>query len=267
MTQLLEVGPLRVAYTQMGAGPALLLLHGGEGSHHMFDAVMPLLAKNFNVFAYDQRDCGETQGPAAVSSLRELAGDAADFLRAVGVDRAHVYGSSFGGRIAQTLAIEHPDVVDRLVLGATWPLSFALADLSPNITDILRLRAGLPETSSELAEYFLPVSFLETRPELRNLFSAATPTTARAQRRGQAIDDNPPLDISRIRAPTLVLIGEVDRVVPPSVTLGLAERLPRAQVASMAGVGHAAVLQAPDVVSRQVTEFCLDPRPTFKGRP
>ncbi len=259
MTKVLEVGPLRVAYTQMGAGPALLLLHGGEGSHHMFDAVMPLLSRHFNVLAYDQRDCGETQGPSTASSLRELAGDAAAFLRAAGLERAHVYGSSFGGRIAQTLAIEYPDVVDRLVLGATWPLSHALADLSPNIADILRLRAGLPETSSELAAYFLPASFLETRPELRNLFRAATPATARAQRRAQAIDDNPPHDISRIRASTLVLIGEVDRVVPPSVTLGLAERVPHAQVVTMEGVGHAAVLQAPDLVSNHVTRFCLNP--------
>lgn len=258
MSQRLEVGPLRVACTQMGVGPPLLLLHGGEGGQPMFDAVMPLLARHFTVLAYDQRDCGETEGPATASGLRELAGDAADFLRAVGVERAHVYGTSFGGRVAQTLAIEHPDVVDRLVLGATWPLSFALADLSPNIADILRLRAGLPETSGELAAYFLPDSFLETRPELRKLFRAATPATARAQRRAQAIDDNPPLDVSRIRASTLVLIGEVDRVVPPSVTLGLAQRLPRAQVVTLAGVGHAAVLQAPDEVAREVTRFCLD---------
>src|SRR5215216_5721233 len=87
-----------VAGTRTGSGPPLVLLHGAEGSHRMFDTLVPHLAAHFDVIAYDQRDCGETENPPTESTLADLADDVRSLLRVLGFDSAHVYGTSFGGR-------------------------------------------------------------------------------------------------------------------------------------------------------------------------
>ncbi len=86
----------------------------------MFDALIDRLGANFTVFAYDQRDCGHTENPPVSYTLADLGDDAAGFIAALGLPRAHIYGSSLGGLVAQSLAARHPDRVDRLVLGNTW---------------------------------------------------------------------------------------------------------------------------------------------------
>src|SRR5258708_39360820 len=96
-------GPL-IAFERNGEGPPLLLLHGAEADHSMFDAFARLLAEHFTVIAYDQRDSGATRNPPEPYGLGELADDAAALIAALGHPRAHVFGASLGGVIAQALA-------------------------------------------------------------------------------------------------------------------------------------------------------------------
>src|SRR4051794_30254452 len=107
-------GGVRVACTVTGSGPPLVLMHGAEGSHRMFDALGPHLAPSFTVIAYDQRDCGEPETPPVESTLADLADDAHALLASLGHARAHAYGTSFGGRVAQMLAHRQPQAVERL---------------------------------------------------------------------------------------------------------------------------------------------------------
>src|SRR6186997_1153721 len=106
-------------------------MHGAEASRQMFGALVPLLAPHFTVIAYDQRDCGETESPEQAATLAQLAGDARALIEGLGFAKAHVFGSSYGGRVAQMLAATHPGLVDRLVLGSTWPLPHSFAALMP----------------------------------------------------------------------------------------------------------------------------------------
>ena len=131
MTSFVQAGEVRIAFDREGDGPPLLLMHGAEASRQMFAALVPHLSKHFTVIAYDQRDCGETEGPEHESTLADLANDAQQLIEALGLRRAHVFGSSFGGRVAQALALLYPRSVDHLVLGSTWPLevSFQVPEL------------------------------------------------------------------------------------------------------------------------------------------
>ncbi len=259
MTQarMVEVGALRIACTVSGEGPPLLLLHGAEGDHRMFDALAAQLAPHFTVIAYDQRDCGETVSPTHPATLHDLARDARDLLLALGHRKAHVYGSSFGGRVAQVLAHCHPEVVDHLVLGSTWALPDALAALNPNgLAEIQALRAQLPESAEALAAYFLPAGFLQEQPQYKAIFRQARPQSERGLRRAQVVAEQLPLPPSALRVPTLLLAGAIDRVVPAAATMAMARTIPGAQAVLLEGVGHAAAVQAPQQVAREILQFC-----------
>jgi pimeloyl-ACP methyl ester carboxylesterase len=255
MTDFIEAGELRVAFDRAGNGPPLVLMHGAEASRHMFAALLPQLARHFTVIAYDQRDCGDTEGPDAPATLGDLAGDAHRFIRALGCKRAHVFGSSFGGRVAQALALLHPQSVDRLVLASTWPLPRPYEELCPDARRIAELRRGLPETAEELATWFFPDAFLRQRPELRRVFAAARPATARSARRAATVATTLEQGVADIVAPTMVLAGELDRVVPASVTLAMAGRIRGAEAVLLPAVGHVTAMQAPEVVAHHLVRF------------
>jgi len=255
MTGFVQAGELRVAFDREGDGPALLLMHGAEASRQMFAALVPLLSAHFTVIAYDQRDCGETQGPARASTLGDLANDAHQLIRALGFKRAHVFGSSFGGRVAQALALRHPRSVDRLVLGSTWPLPRPYEELCPDARRLAELRRGLPETAQELATWFFPDAFLQQRPELRRVFANARPASAQSARRAATVATTLDHGVAGIVAPTLVLAGELDRVVPPTVTLAMAGRIRGADAVLLPAIGHVTAMQAPDVLAHHMVRF------------
>lgn len=256
MPDFFQAGDVRIAYERSGEGPPLVLMHGAQASRRMFDALVPLLAPHFTVIAYDQRECGETEAPPLAASLADLAGDARALIRGLGYTRAHVFGSSYGGRVAQALALLHPDVVDRLVLGSTWPLPHAHEALYPEgAAQIAALRARLPDTAEELAGWFFPEAFLRQRPELRRVFAGARPQTSGGQRRAQTVASTLEMSPSAIDAPTLVLAGELDRVVPAPLTMQLAREIPRCEQLLLQGVGHVTVMQATAQVAQALIGF------------
>jgi pimeloyl-ACP methyl ester carboxylesterase len=257
MTDFVQVGDLRIAFDRQGAGPPLLLMHGAEASRLMFAALMPHLAPHFTVIAYDQRDCGDTEGPESGSTLADLAEDARQLIYALALGRTHVFGSSFGGRVAQALALQYPRCVDCLVLGSTWPLPEAYEALCPDAPRLAALRRQLPATAEELARWFFPEAFLQQRPELRGVFASARPESARSARRVATVQTTVDRDIADIAAPTLLLAGELDRVVPPAVTLAMAQRIRGAKLAPLPGIGHATALQAPELLARHLVRFLL----------
>lgn len=249
---------VRTAYALQGQGPALLLMHGAEATRQMFAELVPLLSPAFTVISYDQRECGETTAPAHAASLEELAHDAHRLIVHLGFQRAHVFGSSFGGRVAQALALLHPEVVDRLVLGSTWPLPHAMAELNPaGVARLSQLRAALPESAEELATLFFTAPLLAERPELRGFFSKVRPADDSSRRRAAAVASSLDADLGAIAAPTLVLTGDADAVVPPEVALSIAREIPGCRSVVLPGVGHATAMQAPAQVAAALTQFLL----------
>jgi len=256
MTEFVTSGLTRMAYQVRGHGPALLLIHGAEANRHSFDALTLHLSDHFTVIAYDQRDCGETQAPDQPATLTDLADDAYALVCELGFSRVHVFGSSFGGRVAQALSVRHPERVDRLVLGSTWPLPHPLKELNPQgMTRLQALRSGLPDTAQELAGLFFPEHFLQQHPELRHIFKDVQAGHARALRRQAAVDSSLSIDWSLLTMPVLLLTGELDQIVPPPLTLGIAEQLLHAQKVVLPGIGHATTLQAPDAVAAHLVRF------------
>ena len=258
MADFIDLQGTRTAVEVVGSGPPLLMLHGAEGSRRQFHTIRPALTDRYTVVTYDQRDCGETENPPVPATLAMLADDARALLDALGHAEAFVFGTSFGGRIAQALALRHAPAVRRLVLASTWPLPVSLAAANPEVAQQLgRLRALLPDSAEPMAEIFFPPAFLAQQPAFRAHFKSAPPRSARSQRRAAAVGDMPALDLGLITQPTLLIAGAADRVVPASLTLSLAGLLRDTRSVVLPEVGHLSLAQAPQVVAAHLREFLV----------
>ncbi len=250
-----EANGTQIAFKRSGKGPPLLLLHGAEADHSMFDAFGPLLADDFTVIAYDQRDSGGTKNPSEAYGFEELADDAAALIAALGYKRAHVFGTSFGGVIAQALASRHPERVDRLVLSSTFRAGAALPSINPDFQRFAELRSRLPASAREFAEYFFTRDYLAAHPEASSIFAGNTRTDEQKVRRGAVIPRPISVDLAGITAPTLVLVGAEDRLIPPAHTLSLAREIADAKTVTVPAVGHVATRQNPAAVAAAVKAF------------
>jgi len=112
----LELHGDRVAYRDVGQGPALLLIHGMAGSSDTYRAIIPQLSKKYRVIAPDLLGHGKSAKPRGDYSLGAFAVFLRDLLDELGVDRATVIGQSLGGGIAMQFAYQHRDYCERLVL-------------------------------------------------------------------------------------------------------------------------------------------------------
>jgi 3-oxoadipate enol-lactonase len=254
-----EANGTTIAFAQSGQGAPILLLHGAEADHSMFDAFAPLLAAHFTVVAYDQRDSGDTRNPAMPYGLAELADDAAALIAALGYERAHIFGTSLGGAIAQVLAARHPGCVDRLVLSSTFRAGTPPLAINPEVfPKLAALRARLPGTAPEIARYFFPDDFIARRPEVIEIFRGDRRDEAQKQRRAGILARPVEVGLGAIAAPTLVLAGAEDRLIPPAHSLSLARQIGNARTTSLPGLGHVGTIQDPEAVAREMLAFLTE---------
>jgi 3-oxoadipate enol-lactonase len=251
-----EASGISTSFKRSGEGPPLLLLHGAEADHSMFSAFGAALAPYFTVIAYDQRDSGGTRNPLAPYGLSELADDLAALIAALGFARAHVFGTSFGGAIAQVAAIRHPARIDRLVLASTFRVGVSVASINPEgFPRFAELRARLPESLPAFAEYFFPPSYIAAHPQALSIFTGNSRDAGQRERRSAVLAQPIEVSLRAITAPTLVLAGSEDRLIPPAHTLSLAREIAGARTALIAGVGHVGTIQDPVAVAAEVTAF------------
>ena len=261
-------GGVSIAYAVTGSGPPLVLLHGGEADHTMYDQFVPHLATGFACIGYDQRDSGATINPPAPYGALDLADDAAGLIRALGFTRVHVFGTSFGSIIAQALAVRHPDLIDRLVLSSAIRIGSALPTIAPETAAALgRLRRDPAKNGMAIAQYFYTTDHLAKHPELAERFSGSKRTPEQSARRDAVIPGAPALPLGGITATTLVLVHAEDKLIPPAHSLSIAKEIPGAQTLVLEGLGHVGTIQAPDRVAAAVRAFLSNgpTEPVSKG--
>ena len=244
-------------YELCGSGPLLLFIHGAEADRKSFASVVPALAQNFTCVTYDQRDTGDTRNPPDDYTAAELADDAAALIASLG-SKAHVWGNSYGGMVAQELALHHADCVDALVLGVTFQRG-ASAIANPEIFSALRQRQHTdPASRRELLSLFFSLHTNECRPELVDAalqaFSQRDPAI-QARRTKVTQQFNSEGRLMGIKARTLVLGALQDRIIDPLNSWRIAQEIPSATLTLFGGVGHALTFEAPDRVARAVSDF------------
>jgi pimeloyl-ACP methyl ester carboxylesterase len=236
-----------------GGPPPLLLLHAWGESRHSFDRLIPLLT-GCRVYAPDLRGQGEADKPAGGYSLAEQAEDAAAILDALDVPRAAVVGSSSGGYVAQQLAVNDPAKVTALVLVGS-PLSLhgrpAFADEVDALTDPVNEDWVRDSLSWFPLLHDVPAWYLEDR--VRD--GLKMPAHAWKSILHGLCQASPPTESRTIQAPTLILWGAGDNLLPRSSQEALAARIPGAVLKVYPDVAHMVLWECPERIAEDTVAF------------
>jgi 3-oxoadipate enol-lactonase len=268
-TRYARNGELRIAYELRGKlhwqRPWLVLIQGMGFDRHGWDPVARKLQRHFRLVLVDNRGSGRSDLPAGSFGVADMADDVIAVLNDAGIRRTHTMGVSLGGMMAQELAVDHPDRVDRLVLVSTtpgWPFAFPMPAVS------VRLFAATRSATSEAAvrrhtENALSAYTMERRPEVIDRLvdvqrsGQADPGAVSAQAAAGSRYAGG-LRQTRIRARTLVVQGTADTVVDPGNGKLLADRIPGARLMIFPDLGHLLFWQDPDGFATAVISFLLD---------
>ncbi|HET9754839.1 MAG TPA: alpha/beta fold hydrolase [Myxococcales bacterium] len=251
-----------IHYQTLGdpAKPPLLLIMGLALSSRAWDRLPEHLARDFHVLVFDNLGTGRSPRRGVAYRMRHLAHDALAVLDAAGVRQAHVFGISMGGMIAQELAIRHPERVRSLALGCTFA-SWRKATAPPLRTkiDLALLNLGRV-TPRRIARILVSAEWHAAHPDsaLEWLRRAERTALRYATAQVLAIARHHTLDrLHRIRAPTLVLTGDADRLVPPANSEVLARSIPRARLRVLRGAGHVFPLEREEETVHALREHFL----------
>lgn len=257
-SQFLEVSGVRVHLRDTGPrdGPAVVLLHGFGSSLQTWDAWAGDLERDHRVIRYDEPGFGLTgRDPGGYTDERGVA-VLLGLLDRLGVQRASVIGNSMGGRIAWRFAAAHPERMDRLVLispdgfkepgrgyGTTEAVPLAMRTL-PYVLPGFMLRPMLE------AAYAKPGVLTEALYQrYRDMMLAPGVRRAIVDRMGEQVLADPVPLLRTIQAPTLLLWGEGDRMIPFGNSKDYLAALPHGELQALPGVGHVPQEEAPETVS------------------
>jgi pimeloyl-ACP methyl ester carboxylesterase len=247
-----------LAWREAGRGPLALFLHGLGGSRASWDLQLVQLGVHRRCVAWDMPGYGRSAG--LPTSLDDVADAAAELVQSLGESRADVIGLSLGGMVAQHLALRHPSTVRSLALLDTSP-AFGLdatTTAAQWLADRLApLDAGT--TVAELAEVAIPaVAGRRCPPDrLQEAVRAMHRVPADAFRAAcHALVRHDVRDrLHAIAAPCAVLVGQDDTETPVEYARTLAAGIPGATLDVVPGAGHLLNIEAPEAVSRRLTEL------------
>jgi 3-oxoadipate enol-lactonase len=245
----------RIAIQLSGAGAPLLMLSGQASSHRWWTRVRTDFDAYRRVVTLDYRGTGDSDAPPGPYTTQGLAEDAVAVLDHLGIERADVYGTSMGGRVAQWIAASHPHRVRRLVLGCTSPGGSHAVERSPAVRKALAAPDPAAARSALLDLMYSP-EWLAHHPE--PYWTLGDPTMSRQARHQHLLASNAhdAWDaLPRITAPTLVLHGDRDELNPTANAPLLAERIPGARLHLIGGARHAYFEEYRDVAGSAVREF------------
>jgi 3-oxoadipate enol-lactonase len=253
MTQI-TVGDININYKIQGSGEPLLMIMGLSFS--LLDwgkKFTELLAQHYQLILFDNRDAGLTSQFPRPYSIVDMADDAAGLLDALNIPKAHVFGVSMGGAIAQQFALKYPDKLDKLILGCTMA-----GGKCSQLGDIGGVMSG------QLEDLLFTPTFIQThRQELTEFFAETTLFHSKGdalQRQFQAFATHDTCDrLTDIQATTLIITGDKDVAIPRSNSDVLAVKIPNVKLEIIADAAHGFSFSDPDITADLIHLFLQQP--------
>ena len=253
----IEVPGAQILVDEVGTGPPALVLHGGMGIDHVLYRTLDPLASSLRLVYLDQRGNGRSTGDPATVTMEQWASDAAEVARAIVGERpVIVIGHSFGGFVAQEMAITHGERVRAVILLATTPGQLGdgeepAPEGPPMPVEFAEMLAELPESDEDYAAFMhrLAPAYLHRRPadHLRDLMHATTFSAAAMRRGFEELARWSSVDrLASVTAPVLLVAGRHDPFTAWPQSDRIASRLADAEVMIMEESGHFPWLDEPD---------------------
>jgi 3-oxoadipate enol-lactonase len=248
----------RIYWDEQGKGEPVLLIMGLGYPSYLWHRTRPALKERYRTVALDNRGSGQSDAPDGPYSIALMASDAAAALDAAGVRSAHVFGLSMGGMIAQEFALQYPARVRSLILGCTAPGGPNAVRAEKNVTEILMARNMSPEDAARAMRPYIydpatPLDRIEEDMAIRRKWFPR-PEAYMAQLQGIfAWEAYARLD--RIAAPTLVIHGQSDQLVPAGNGELIASRVPGAKLVMLPHASHIFTTDQPEASQRAIMDF------------
>ena len=262
---LVKVGEHELDYERSGTedAPPLLLIMGMSGTAlHWTEPFLEQLRPHFEVIAFDHRGVGASAPLDGAITIADMADDAAGLLDALSIERAHVLGISMGGMIAQELALSHPERVRTLTLGCTYCGGEGSVLSSPDVLQKLgaammsgdreqALRAGFECNIAPAAATANPALY-EQMLAIAAQRAVAVPVIMAQLQACTAHDTSARL--AGVDAPTLVVHGTEDQMLPVANASVIASHIPGARLEILEGAGHLYFWEQPERSAELVRE-------------
>ena len=250
----------KIFWTEQGAGEPLLLISGLGAPHRAWRRVAPLLAERCRVITFDNRGTGDTVATDEPFSIPTMAADAKAVLDAANVESAHVLGMSMGGMIAQEFALNYPEMTRSLILTVTNCGGSETVHAKPEVYFALQGRGiATPEDAfwamaefiydkttprEKLAEDLAAREGVFTKPEnfMRQLQAIMTWQGTHSR-------------LPKITAPTLVIGGENDQLIPCANSKIIADQIPKAKLIELENSSHIYTTDQPENSVEVILEF------------
>ena len=248
----------QIYWDELGSGEPLLLIMGLGYPSAMWYRSRPTLALEFRTIAFDNRGVGRSDIPAGPYPIALMASDARAVLEAAEVETAHIYGVSMGGMIAQEFALQYPQRVRSLILGCTSPGGPNAVRIEQDVIEFLTKRQPSQEASLEAAVPFIydrntPRALIDEDIDVRREWLPKAEAYF-AQLQGiLAWEAYSRLD--QIKAPTLVIHGETDLLVPSGNANLIAERIGGAELKLIPNAAHIYTTDQTELSLNTVLQF------------
>jgi len=249
-----NINGIELYYETHGSGPALVLAHGGGGSHLSWWQQVPAFAPQYTVVTFDHRSFGQSRdvpnGPGPNAFVEDLTA----LLDHLGIQQAVVAGQSMGGWTVCGFAAAHPERTRALILcDTTGGIETTTATKSQanlrersqgNLKQILTnaYAKSFPEREPALCFLYQQISALNT-----HIAANLVPTLFGLKHNVKSIVEH--------KVPTLLIVGEEDVLSPPAAMESLTQQLPHARFVKIPQAGHSAYFECPDEFNRIVGEF------------
>jgi pimeloyl-ACP methyl ester carboxylesterase len=229
-----EVNGIEMFFVRAGEGYPLLLLHGGTGSHVLWNQHIPILSEKYEVFVPDLRGHGKSPNPLAHLSYSQIADDIAALINSLELNSPLVCGWSDGGHITLEIGLRHQASAGALVLGG---IQFELTDeyfqslhslgiLGPGEVDVERVEQNAPEWIPRLKEFHVASDdhWLVLLRQISELWTTQL--------------DYPVDTLRQIETPTLIVLGDRDHLIPVDHSVYFYNAIPNAELAILPNADH-----------------------------
>ena len=272
---IVKVNDIKIAYTERGKGEAVVLIMGLGAVKESWFMNTPTLSKYYRVVTFNSRGVGKTDRSGEAYTMSRMAEDTVSLLDALNIERAHVVGVSLGSMIAQEVAINFPQRVGKLILAATTPgMSDAankemwdkkivemrritgmgedfdkrIAD-NPGSLNVVKIMVGITAHAFNRIIFRIPM-VLGASYYFKKVGPGGVLDQLRAVSKHNTIDR-----LDQIKAPTLVIAGTDDKIVPIEFSRIVAQHIPGAKFLMFEGGSHSFFMERSKRFNREVIEF------------